>query len=803
MRAQLGPGAEHLDPLLPELRDLFPDLPEPRVELEGARVRLFDSTTRFLKRAAARQPIVLVLDDLHAADAPSLLMLQFLARELSDGRLLVIGAYRDVDPAVRAPLAPTLAALAREAATHQIALAGLGEGEVAEYVERSASSAPRPQLVERIQRETGGNPLFVTELVRLLDAERRLDEAGKLGIPPSVRAVIGERLGHLSSPCQRVLALASVLGPEFELDAVAGLAGLSGDDLLDALDEAMTERLVGEVPGSPGRLRFAHALIRDTLYDELTPARRLRLHRQAAETLEALYVANLEPHLPELAHHFLAAAAAGPAERAIAYARRAGDRAIAQLAYEEAARLYEGALRLVGEGVARCELLLALGEARARVGDTPRSNEAFRDAAALAERLGLPEHLARGALGYGGRWTWEVSRDDEYLLPLLETALATLGTEDSPLRARLLARLAGGPLRDAAFSRERRAALSRDGLEMARRLGDKGTLAYALGGYIISRLSPDYTSEALADATELVEVALEVGDKERAWDGYEHLFCASLELRNAAGAREALEAMTKLAGELRQPAQNWGATAYRALLALLEGRFSEAEDLIVHARALGERAARWNAVVSYRLQLYLLGWERGRLEEVEDLVRASVEEHPTYPIWRCVRAHMEAELGHAAASREALEGLAADDYSALRFDEEWLVGMGLLAETARLLGAVGRAGVLYRLLLPYADRVAVAYPEISTGSVARGLGSLAGMLRRWDEAIDHFEAAIRINREIGAPPWVARSAHEYALMLLMRDEPGDPQRARDLLAEARATYRELGLETWAARAALG
>jgi DNA-binding SARP family transcriptional activator len=802
LRTQLDTGAEHLAQLLPELRDLFPDLPQPpALEPEGARVRLFDATTGFLKRAASTRPLVLVLDDLHAADAPSLLLLRFLARELSDSQLLVIGAYRDVDPTVREPLAPTLAALARESATDQIALAGFSDSDVADYIELAVSSAPPPQLVERIHHETEGNPLFVTEVVRLLDAEGQLVEGAKLSIPPSVRAVIGERMGRLSAPCQRVLVLASVLGRGFGLDAVAQLSALRRDELLEILDEAMAERVVGGVPGSPGQLRFAHALIRDTLYDELTPARRMKLHRQAGEALEAVYATDIEPHLAELAHHFFAAAPAGSEDQAIRFAWRAGDRAASQLAYEEAARLYEMALTLVEEDVARCELHLALGEVRARAGDTRAAKEPFRDAAELAEGLGLAEHLARAALGYGGRLLWDASRDDESLVPLLERALAAQGDRDSTLRARLLAKLAGGPLRDASFGRERKAALGQEGLEMARRIGDRATVAYALGGYIEAlQLSPDYTPEVLERANELVEVALEVGDKELAWDGCEHLFCASLELGDPGSANEAVEAMARLAEQLRQPAQDWGATVYRALLALLEGRLAEAEQLILRARSLGERAVSWNAAVSYGLQVYLLRWEQGRLEEVEELVRASVEEYPTYPIWRCVLAHMAAELGHGAESRDAFEGLAADDFSGLPFDEEWLVGMGFLAETARLLGDTARAAVLYRLLLPYAERVAVAYPEISTGSVARGLGLLAGMLGRWDEAVNHFESAVQVNRHMGARSWVAHTRHDYALMLLERAGPGDRERASGLLAEAEATCGDLGMETWAARA---
>ena len=301
------------------LRSLFPELPEPpALESEGARFRLFDAATSFLRSAAQARPLVLVLDDLHAADQPSLLLLQFVAREIGHSRLLLLCAFRDVDPTLRDPLTSALAELVREPHTTRIELAGLGEPDVAAYVELSTGRKPAPQLVHTVHDETEGNPLFVAEVVRLLDAQGRLaDTDAHLRIPPSVRSVIGQRVGRLSQDCRGLLVSAAVMGREFGLDALRRLSGLPGQALLDVLDEAMAARVVGEVPGSPGRLRFGHALIRDTLYDELTPARRLQLHQEAGKVLEAVYAANLDSHLAELAHHFFAAAPAGVAGKAI------------------------------------------------------------------------------------------------------------------------------------------------------------------------------------------------------------------------------------------------------------------------------------------------------------------------------------------------------------------------------------------------------------------------------------------------------------------------------------------------------
>jgi DNA-binding SARP family transcriptional activator len=803
LRTQLGAGASELAQILPELRELFPQLPEPpSLESEGARFRLFDSAATFLRNAASAGPLVLILDDLHAADEPSLLLLRFVAGEMRDSHLLIVGTYRDIDPTVRDPLASTLAELAREPVTRRISLAGLAQPEIARYVELSAGVVAPRELITLIHTETDGNPLFVGEVVRLLDSEGRLsgDGAGNIGIPEGIREVIGRRLGRLSEACRHTLLLAAVLGREFELAALGLLSETPRGDLLDLIDEAMAVRVVGGVPGVPGRLRFSHALIRETLYDNLTAARRLQFHTRAGEALETLYAGELESHFAELAFHFAEAAPAGDVEKAIDYARRAGDRAATLLAYEEAARLYELALTLAGRDRIRCELLIALGDAHARAGDTPASRLAYREAADLAEQLGLLEQLAQAAVGYGGRIVWNVSRDDEYLAPLLERGLAALGDQESALRVRLLARLAGGPLRDASFSPARRVALSAEALELARRIADPATTAYALSGYIAANHSPEHTSEQVKLATELVHVATAAGDLERALEAHENRSEALLELGDMQAAKADLKAMSELAAELRQPPQDWIVAGMRAHHALLEGGFDQAEGFMADALSLGKRAESWNAEVSFRLQLYMLRRYQGRLAEIEEIVRRSVEDYPTYPIWRCVLAHMTAQLRYEAESREALKALAANRFATLPFNEMWLASMSLLAETASSLRDAGEADNLHELLLPYADRVAVCTPEFSAGSVSYYLALLSSTVGRSKEAEQHFEAAIATNERIGARPWLAYTQEEYARELIARGGSDDVERAGRLLEQALTIYRELQMETSGASA---
>jgi tetratricopeptide (TPR) repeat protein len=245
-----------------------------------------------------------------------------------------------------------------------------------------------------------------------------------------------------------------------------------------------------------------------------------------------------------------------------------------------------------------------------------------------------------------------------------------------------------------------------------------------------------------------------------------------------------LEAMTNLAEELRQPAQRWLVGVHRTLLALLEGRFEEAEQLIAETRSVGERAQSWNAEVTHGLQLYVLRREQGRLNEVVELVRHSAGEHQTYPIWRCALVNALAGIGSTDEARAEFEALAADEFIGLPFDEEWDVSLCFLAEAAATLGDRQRAAALYELLLPYVDRVAISYPEISTGPVSRFLGILASTIEQWDDAEHHFRQAIELSERIRARPSLAHTQEEYARMLQTRRRPGDAATAKALLDEA-------------------
>jgi DNA-binding SARP family transcriptional activator len=794
LRSQLGPGAAAVAQLLPEVRERLQDLPEPPpLEPEAARFRLFDATAEFLRRASAETPIALVLDDLQAADPASLLLLQFLARGIGSMRMVVVGTVRDVDPLPDAHLTSVLGEIGREPAAQRLALIGLTRDEVSEYVGAAAADIVTPELAGSLHAETDGNPLFLVETVRLLASEGA-DSAAKAPLPETMRELISRRLQQLPDECTSLLELASVLGREFPLAALAGLAGAQEDDVLDVLESALTTRVVFEVGGAPGRFRFTHVLVRDLLYDRLGAAGRVRAHRAALTVLETLYRPDVEQHLTELAHH----AIAGLEPKAIlAYSERAGDRALALLANEEAARLYSVALEALPRTDrrnpdARCELLLSLGEAELRAGRSGAAKTAFLEAAAIARRTGSPRTLARAAVGYGGRSMYSRAGSDLELVPLLEEALVQLDhDQDDELRVRLLARLAGA-LRDQR-DRSRRDSLSNEAVALARRSGSPTALAYALDGRAAAMIAPDTIDECLQIADELISVADAAGDKERSFYGRLARLTALVFAGALPRAEADLAAVNRLAVDLRQPQQLFQALGADAMFALGQGRLAEAETLIERAHTYGAGAQPEMAIPIYTLQRYALFELRGDDHDLTSAISDLIIDFPARPVFRCLLAHLRARANRHEDAATDLAELTADAIAALPFDQEWLLGMSLLAEACARVGDTDAAAVLYPPLLPWANLIVADYPEAIRGSVSRYLALLAMQLGLIDDADAHFRHALDVNERMGLRPWLAFTQADYAQMLLARGRAEDGVHARQLLAASDASRRSLGI----------
>ncbi|TMM09843.1 MAG: hypothetical protein E6G00_08970 [Actinobacteria bacterium] len=818
---EMGVGAADIAQVMSEVRELVPGLAEPpdpdSLDPEQARFRFFDSITTFLKNVARREPLVLVLDDLHWADTPSLLLLKFLARELSDARILVIGTYRDVELGRRHPLSEVLGELARESLVERVLLRGLTERDVARFIELTANVTPRPELVRVVHEETEGNPFFVSEVVNLLASERRFEEDGDVRevlvtIPQGIREAVGRRLDRLSEECNFVLATASVIGREFQVDLLGAAihaevtsempehAGeLSRQRLLELIDEAVSARMIVEVPQSVGRYAFSHALVREALYEELGVTKRTRLHGRVAAAIENHAAAHIDDHLDELAHHFLEAQ---ELDKAVDYSVRAASRAMTLMAYEESAELYERALQAMElRGRAgpeeQADLLLALGDAQGRAGVSPRARETLLRAADAARRAGDHERLARAALGIVDRAV--IGTIDQELIELIEEALDAIGDEDLGLRGRLLSGLGFAVY---FVSSQRSQELTKEAVELARRSGDQAALAATLLARHFAIWEPERLQERIDVASELIDVAAVCGERHLAVEGHGLHLMDLLELGDLRGADREIEAYSRHAMELRQPNYIRISVVRRAMRALLAGRLDAVEPLLDEESlsrrwlALDPNIMQTSGIVLFELRRY-----QGRLAEITKPMEGFAEQYPAVPAWHCGLALLYAELGRDDDALREIDALAPDDFAALPADANRLTGLALLADTVHLIGNRRHADTLYRLILPYAEHnVVVGGGWACEGSASAFLGRLATVLERFDDAERHFEVGLRMNQEIEAVPLVADTQVSYARMLCERDALGDGDRALDLLGEALETAQEIGMRNVVERA---
>lgn len=790
-------------------------------DFEQARFRLFDSLTTYLYEAAQRQPLVLIVDDLHAADLPSLLLLRFLARELRSARWLIAGTYRELEAARDAQRGPILADVGREGRV--LALRGFSRDDLGQYIGTAVPTAPAT-LADAVYQVSEGNPLFVVELLRLVAQDAALVASGtgaapaRIAIPDQLRVTIRRRCAPLSATAREVLGVAAVIGREFDLAVLERAVHPSpGVPVLHTLDEACALGLVAPLSASVGRYSFAHALIRETLYEDLGPATQAQVHRCVAVAMEVVRAADLAPYLAEISHHYGHAAVDGDVDAAITYACRAGERAVSLLAYEEAACHYERALDALrlrrggaadGDAEAACRILLALGDAQWGAGDLLAMRTTFQRAAEAARRLegGGATLLARAALGFGGRQQRAHVAYDDDVVRLLEEALAALEPDDSALRARVQARLAYA-LYLLPEAGARRLELSRAAVAMARRLGDPVTLRWVLNDWRWALWGPATSDERIAVTNELLDLAARLGDLEMETVEHTWRLVDLMERADIAAVDAELARFRRLAHELHLPWYRWYVGRFDAMQALLEGRFADAERLAEEALAAAQRVQHRDAILIYSTLLLTLRLLQGRIEELEAGVQAFVSNYPSVPIWQSVLALVHSELGRHEQARAELDRMALADLRKLPNDYLLLPSAAYLAQVCELLGDAGRAAELDEVLAPYADRcIVVGFGVAALGAVARYLGLLAMTMRRWPAAAAHFEVALEINQRLRAAPALAQTQFDYARLSLLAaadDRPldGVTHHPRALLEAARTSAERLGMAALAARVA--
>ena len=798
----LGTQGRFLAQLAPDLAERFgvagQDAPTPS-DPESARFLMFDAVAGLLRRFTSSAPLAVVIDDLHAADHASLLLLTFLASRSEDVPFLIIATLRDREADVAADLARPLSDFARRAT--RVELDGLTKSDISSLLEAASGSDVSDDLVSRIHDATAGNAFFVDEVLRSLAGDG-LPPAPRaphdLGIPSGVRDAVRQRLTTLPSDTTDALELGAVIGREFDAPIVARALGRTGPDVLATLQPPLELGIIAPVGAQHGRFQFRHALIRDAIYESLPPARRVALHRRVGEALAELAPDRL---LGEIAHHFLIAASAGDG-RFVKYAAGAARLALGRMAFEEAVRLHERTLDALTtvppDERLRCEVLLGLAEAKEWANDASGSRQCFEEAAAIARTLDATDLFVRAALGVGAvaaRKFTATSRC-ESAPALLREAVRRIGPGETAWNARLLARLALHELSTA--SRPAALEMSGKAVELARSSFDRDALGQALIARHAALLGPDSMDERMEISRELIRIGIESGDQELEMRGHALQFTVVFELGRILEARKALDRHRQLAECSRDPFEGWVNLVWQAALALHEGSFDDAERLSRAAYDLvGKTPGPHNedlyGPVSFLAQTILIDEGRGKLLLDPTSVKHYESNYQEASTWRVAWLGQLTNLDRVEAVQRELDLIMAhglDDFDRNAF---WLPSMSYVADAIELVGQVKYAEILYPLLLPFWHHNVSSSHLGSRGSVSRYLGLLASTLGRWDEAEQHFQGALEQNLRMRARPYIARTKYDWARLLARREDADCLERATKLLQEALEDAIELGM----------
>jgi ATP/maltotriose-dependent transcriptional regulator MalT len=733
------------------------------------RFLLFDAVTNTLAERARVEGLVLVLDDLHRADEASLALLRFLTASLHTAPLLLIGTYRDTELPAEGPLHRLIVDFADDEVFELVELRGLDTEDTTALAAREGAELGPPE-VAALRERTGGNPFFVTELIRLA-------AHGGAGVPSTVQAALRARLAVLPNATRELLLLAAVAGRDLDPQLLADASGRREQDIHAMLAEAVAARIVEPHPGRPDRYRFCHALVQETLYSGLDPPRRLVLHGKIAAGLDRL-VGSDPGFAADVAHHAGRAITDGPSRtRARLLAVRAGSLAEGRLADEDAVAWYTSALALnPAKDEGRIELLLGAGRCAGRCGDTAVARRAFEQAWRTAREQDSPPGLVAAALGLG-EVVVSAGTVDEGLIHMLERTLAVLGRADPRASAQLTARLAMELYWSPALARSRD--LAAEAVSAARTLGDTPTLASALAARQFVLRGPDDLATRIALGEELTTLAAELDDDDLELHARRMLIPDQLQ-HDLAAADAELGALGALAERSRRPVAQWYHLHFRATRAIMSGDPDEAWQLISDSEALGHRIAAQPATLYAAGQRFLLLRDTGRVADAEAETRREAARWPLLVIFRCMLTLLLADRGRLDEAHALLDELTADECAALPRDSLWLAGVAHLSEAAAVLDSAEHAAALSPVLLPYAGRLAMQGVVGWYGAVDRYLALLATTLGNWSEAETRFRAALRLHETWAAPRLIAATLAEHAAMLRRRGRPGDRQRATHL-----------------------
>jgi class 3 adenylate cyclase len=808
-----------LAPMVPALARRMGELAPPTTsDLEVERYVLYGAVTGLLVAASNDRPTVLVLDDLHWSDSPTLHLLRYVIANAESAALLVLGTFRDTEVGPSSPLKDLLGALRREPRVGRIHLEGFDDAGVLAFVEAASGQhleGTELELARAVCRETEGNPFFVGEVLRSFietgavyrNESGRWAAAGdwsELELPASVREVISARVARLGASADQVLTSAAVIGREFDVDLLESVAGVDPEEVIDVLDAAASASLVREVAEVPGRYTFSHALTQHTLYQQMGALRRSRAHRHVAEAIEATAAtAGRRPgdRRGELAHHWLNAPQPANGAKAMEYARQAGEAALAALAPDDAVRYFSQALELLelvapDDPKAACDLQLRLGEAERQSG-VPGFRQTFLDAARLAGQVGSTDRLVAAALGNSRGFFSSIGVIDAERVAVLDAALDALSGDDSNERALLLATLCSELALGTTL--ERRKELADAARSMARRLGDPTTVVRTLNLVCDPLQVPSTLSERLVDAREAAETADVLDDQDLRFWTSAYARMAAAQAGDFEWSRRCLDGMRTVTSGLRQPGMLWVTLFNEAAEAILTGDPERAEQFATSALAAGRESGQPDASSFFGAEMIGIRGQQGRLGELVPMIEQMTEANPNLVVFRATLAAGYLQAGHPAGARRLLEAATAD-LDALPYDVLWIFALANYCEVASELRAEEPAQRLLELLAPFDDQV-LFIGATAGSSVAYHCASLEWVLGRYDDAERHLAVASEFHRRGGMRYSAALTDLLWGRMLVARAASGDRELAGERLTRARSVASSHGYRSVADRAA--
>jgi class 3 adenylate cyclase/tetratricopeptide (TPR) repeat protein len=799
LTAHVADRGSHLARLVPELSRRVPVETVAGGDADTERFVLFGCVVDLLARASDEHPVLFVLDDLHWADRGSVQLLRHVVNSDEALRVGILGTFRDSEITTDHPLSDFLAALHRQNRGVRIPMHGFNDDDLLRLLETIAGHEMDEQgvaLRDALLAETAGNPFFVAEILRHLvethtiyqqDDGRWVAESDlrAVGLPVSVREVVGQRLTGLGPDTERILGLGAVIGRDFDITLLAAVAQLDEDTLIDLCDAAV-EAAVLQPTDDPDRYTFAHALIEHTLYDGLSLARRARAHKAVAEKLEAITGEDGGARVGELAYHWSEAVQPTDTARAVHYARLAGERALDQLAPDEALRWYSRALELVDSTPnpdvrERAAILVGLGDAQ-RVSGVSGSRETLLEASRLADSIDDVDLLVRAALANNRGFYSLVGEGDHDLIATVDRAIERLDDAPTTERARLVAMACSE--RTYVADLEERLALAEEAIALAHASGDPA----AFVNVVTLIGEPVNAPSTVALRTEWVSEACAIADAHsdtvaRYWAHWNAMGLAVERADGDAFARH-VAVMEVEAQRIPHATIQWTRAFGRVLEAVLRGDLGEAERLNEISVTLGSESGQPDAMAIFSAQLVNISYHQGRVHELVPLIEEAVEDSPGLPVYRAVLANALAEAGRKDEVRRLLRDDLCDGFE-MRMDLAWTTALGSWAKAASRVHDIDACTALRELLLPHVKLIMTTHATLDS-SIAHHLGQLEHTLGNLDAADRWFAEAAGLHERLLSPLLTAYTDAARAAVLADRNRHDDHQRARDMAGRALA-----------------